>query len=325
MTAIDKTITLTINGSTQQVRLCADRAELPPMLIVQAGPGFPLLHEVPKFQRRLHLERDFLVMYWDQRGCGNASRRDASSVSLQQQVEDVRTVLQWLHHETKQRVIVFGISLGATFTLQAAEHEPTRVRAVLAISPDSDTARSDAAVHAFLQEHGARDGSGRLKGRLEKLGAPPYTEAGPLQQRARLLTDLGAIEQGRTFNALLRETLLGMIRTYGPVGTVKALRNMNLIQGRLLPPLASLNLLANPPRVAIPVHYVFGEQDALTPAAIVQQLPAAIAAPESTAILVPHAGHMVHFDQPEVVRAIAVRAGMTAGRTAGTASNPARP
>jgi pimeloyl-ACP methyl ester carboxylesterase len=74
MTAIDKTITLTINGSTQQVRMCADRAELPPMLIVQAGPGFPLLHEVPKFQRRLHLERDFLVMYWDQRGCGNASR-----------------------------------------------------------------------------------------------------------------------------------------------------------------------------------------------------------------------------------------------------------
>ena len=308
MTAIDKTITLAINGSTQRVRLCGQRPDLPPMLIVQAGPGFPLLHEVSKFQRRLHLESDFLVAYWDQRGCGSASRRDASSVSLQQQVEDVRTVLQWLHHETKQRVIVFGISLGAAFTLQAVEHEPARVEAVVAISPDSDTARSDAAVHAFLHEHGARDGSGRLKGKLEKLGAPPYTEAGPLQQRARLLTDLGAIEQGRTFNALLRETLFGMVRTYGPIGTAKALRNMNLIQNRLLPPLVSLDLFAHPPRVAVPIHYVFGEQDALNPVAIVQQLPAAIAAPESTAMLVPRAGHMVHFDQPEVVRAVAVNA-----------------
>jgi pimeloyl-ACP methyl ester carboxylesterase len=321
---IDKTVMLTINGSTQHVRLCAERSDLPPLLIVQAGPGFPSLHEVSKFQRLLHLESDFLVTYWDQRGCGNASRRDASSVSLQQQVEDVRTVLQWVHDETKQRVIVCAISLGATFTLRAVEHEPTRVRAVVAISPDSDTARSDAAVHAFLHEHGARDGSGRLKGKLEKLGAPPYTEAGPLQQRARLLTDLGAIEQGRTFNSLLRETLFGMVRTYGPIGTAKALRNMNLIQNRLLPPLVSLNLFTNPPRVAVPIHYIFGEQDALNPVAIVQRLPATIAAPGSTAILVPQAGHMVHFDQPEVVRAIAVGAAMSSDRTARTASTPAR-
>ena len=308
MTTIDKTITLAINGSTQQVRLCAERSGLPPLVIVQAGPGFPLLHEVSKFQRLLHLESDFLVAYWDQRGCGNASRRDASSVSLQQQVEDVRTVLQWLHHETTQRVLVFAISLGGAYALQAVEHEPARVKAVVTISPDSDTARSDAAVHAFLQEHGARDGNGRLQGRLEKLGPPPYTEAGSLQRRARLLTDLGAIERGRTFNALLRETLFGMVRTYGPIGTARALRNMNLIQNRLLPPLVSLSLFANPPRVAVPIHYVFGEQDALNPAAIVEQLPAAIAAPGSTSVLVPQAGHMVHFDQPEVVRAIAVRA-----------------
>jgi pimeloyl-ACP methyl ester carboxylesterase len=308
MTAIDKTIPLAVNGSTQQVRLCAERSDLPPLLIVQAGPGFPLLHEVSKFQRLLHLERDFLVAYWDQRGCGGASRRDAGSVSLQQQVEDVRTVLQWLHQETKQRVIVFAISLGGAHALQAVAHEAARVKAVVAISPDSDTARSDAAVHAFLQDHAARDGSGRIKQKLDQLGAPPYTEAGPLQQRARLLTDLGTIERGRTFNALLRETLVGMVRAYGPIGTVRALRNMNLIQNRLLPPLVSLDLFAHPPRVAVPVHYVFGEQDALNPVAIVQQLPIAIAAPGSTVMRVPQAGHMVHFDQPEVVRAIAVAA-----------------
>lgn len=308
MTTIDKTITLAINDSTQQVRLCAARPDLPPLLIVQAGPGLPLLHEVSKFQRLLHLESDFQVAYWDQRGCGNASRRDASSVSLQQQVEDVRTVLQWLYKETQERIIVFAISLGGAYTLQAVEHEAARVKALVAISPDSDTARSDAAVHAFLQEHGAHDGSGRLKGKLAKLGAPPYTEAGPFQQRARLLTDLGAIEHRRTFNALLRETLFGMVRTYGPIGTARALRNMNLIQNRLLPPLVSLNLFANPPRVAVPIHYVFGERDALNPAAIVEQLPATIAAPGSTAVLVPQAGHMVHFDQPDLVRAIALRA-----------------
>jgi hypothetical protein len=48
--AIDKTVTLDINGSTQRIRLCAERAGLPPFLIVQAGPGWPVLNEVAKFR-----------------------------------------------------------------------------------------------------------------------------------------------------------------------------------------------------------------------------------------------------------------------------------
>jgi len=306
---IDKTVKLEINGSTQQIRLCAERAGLPPILIVQAGPGLPLLHEVAKFQKHLQLESDFLVSYWEQRGCGMASQQDARSVSLKQQVDDLRTVLQWLKNETKQTVIVFGISLGATIVLRAVEHEPDKAKSVVAISPDANTASSDASVYSFLQERSTLAGSGRLSARLKKLGEPPYTDSAAFQLRARLLTDLGGIERGKKFSALLRETLFAMIRTYGLVGTVKALRNMNLIQRQLLPQLVALDLFANPPRLAMPVHYIFGEQDPLTPAAIVKQLPVAIAAPENTVALVPDAGHMVHFDQPEVVRSIAVRAG----------------
>jgi hypothetical protein len=79
---IDRTVKLEINRSTQQIRMCAERTGLTPILIVQASPCLPLLHEVAKFQRQLHLESDFLVGYWDQRGCGSASQKDAKSASL---------------------------------------------------------------------------------------------------------------------------------------------------------------------------------------------------------------------------------------------------
>jgi pimeloyl-ACP methyl ester carboxylesterase len=287
--AIDKTVKLEINGSTQRVRMCAERTGLPPILIVQAGPGFPLLHEVAKFQRRLHLEDEFLVSYWEQRGCGVASRQAAESVSLQQQADDLRSVLYWLQNETKQPVVVLGISLGATIALQAVAREPDNARSLIAVSPDAHTTSSDASVHSFLQEQSVLATGGRISRRLKKLGEPPYTDPSTFQLRARLLADLGAIERGKKFSGVLRETLLGMIATYGLVGTAKAMRNMNLIQRTLLPQLVSLDLLANPPRLAIPVHYIFGEQAPLVPAAIVKQLPAAIAAPESTVTLVPDA------------------------------------
>jgi len=304
--SVDTTVTLDIHGSAQRVRMCAERAGLPPLLIVQAGPGLPLLNEVSKFQRRLNLENDFLVSYWEQRGCGAASKRDADSVSLPQQVDDLRSVLQWLHAKTHQTVVLFAISLGGTIALQAVEDSLDHAKAIIAISPDSHTGRSDASVDTFLQLQSLRAGAGRLSGRVMKLGKPPYVDAGTFQRRFRLLADLGTIERGKTFSGLLRETLISLVGAYGVVGAARALRNLNLVQRTLLPEVAALNLFAHPPRVRIPVHYVFGKHDALTPPSVVTQLPATVAAPGSTVLLVPDAGHMVHFDRPEVVRSIAV-------------------
>ncbi len=305
---IDQTVKLEINGSIQQIRMCAERDGLPPILIVQAGPGFPLLHEAAKFRQRLNLEKDFLVCYWDQRGCGIASQQDAESVSMQQQVDDLHTVLRWLKNETKQTVIVFGISLGATIALQAAAYERDNVKAVIAISPDAHTASSDASAASFFKAQSAIAESRRLSKKLMKLGEPPYADSAAFQLRASILADLGVIERGKRFSALLRETMFGLIGTYGLLGAVKAMRNMNLIQRKLLPQLVSLNLLSNPPHLAVPVHFIFGEQDPLIPAEIVKQLPSAIASPKTTVMRVPDAGHMVHFDQPEVVRSIVVKA-----------------
>jgi pimeloyl-ACP methyl ester carboxylesterase len=302
--AIDETIALEINGSHQRVRQCAGRIGLPPVVVVQQGPGFPVLHEVAKFQRRLDLERDYLVVYWEQRGCGNASAQDARSVSLAGQVEDLLAIVKWVADRTQQRVLVFGVSFGATISLLAVARDGARVRAVIANSPDLQTRGGDAAVDRFLREHVRRAGTPRLERTLTKLGPPPYLEPRAFQRRAVLLADFGSIERGRTFNGLLRETLVAMLRTYGVLGTIRAMRNMNIVQRKLLIEVESLDLFAHPPQISVPVHFVFGEQDALTAAFMSAGLPAAIGGPGTTAVRVPDAGHLVHFDRPDIVRAI---------------------
>lgn len=303
---IDQAFELEINGSTQQIRMCAEQSGLPPILIVQAGPGLPLLHEVKKFQKHLNLEKEFMVFYWDQRGCGIASHQDAKSVSLLQQVEDLRAILLWLKNNTRQAVTLLGISLGATIALQAAEYENDKVKAVVAISPDLHTANSDASVYNFIRAKISLSSSRQFHAKLHKLGDPPYIDSAKFQLRASILADLGVIEYGKRFSGLLQETLLSLILTYGFFGTVRALRNMNLIQRRLLPQLVSLNLLAKPPTLAVPAYIVFGGQDPFIPAEIIDQLPPAITRPKTTLMHVPDAGHMVHFDQPCVIRSIVI-------------------
>jgi pimeloyl-ACP methyl ester carboxylesterase len=306
--AIDETLSLDINGSQQRIRLSATQTGLPPLLIVQHGPGFPLLHEVKKFRQRLDLERDYLVVYWEQRGCGNVPADEAQRVSLAQQVEDLLAVVAWVADRTRQRVLLFGVSVGATIALLAAARDGERVKAVIANSPDLQTRVGDTAVDAFLQEHVRWAGTPRLRRALAKLGSPPYLDPRTFRRRAILLTDFGTIERGKTFNASLRETLVAMVRSYGVIGTMRALRNMTIIQRRMLADMAPLDLLSRPPQIAAAVHFVFGEQDALTAAFMSDELPGRIGGPGTTAVRVPDAGHLVHFDRPDVVRAVTEQA-----------------
>ena len=305
--AVDETIALEINGSRQRIRLCAARTGLPPLLIVQHGPGVPLLHEVGKFRQRLDLERDFLVVYWEQRGCGNVPADEARRVSLAQQVEDLQAVVTWVAGRTQQRVLLFGVSVGATITLLAAARAGEHVKAVIANSPDLQTRDGDAAVDAFLRERVRRTGAGRLRRALARLGSPPYLDPRSFRRRAALLANFDTIERGKTFAALLRETLVAMLRSYGVIGTLRTLRNMNIVQRSMLVDMAPLDLLANPPRIGAPVHFVFGDQDALTAGFMSDDLPGRMGGPGTTAVRVARAGHLVHFDRPDVVRSIAER------------------
>ena len=227
---------------------------------------------------------------------------------MQQQVDDLRTVVRWFSEQTNQRVILLGISMGGTFALRAAEHETEHVKAIVAVSPDSHTATGDAAADAFIRTHGVENARRGTRQRALTLPKPPYTDIYGFQQRARLLADLGAIEHGRTFTGLAREMLLSVLRTYGPAGALRTLRNMSRIQRALMPPINALDLFASPPRVAVPVHYVFGANDALNPPTLINRLPAAIAAPATTVTVVPDGGHFVHFDHPQAVRSIVANA-----------------
>ena len=189
--------------------------------------------------------------------------------------------------------------------LEAVGADHDRVKTIIAVSPDSNTNESDAAADSFLRNQAHNAANRRFERRIAKLARPPYLDPATFQERTRLLVDLGTIKSGKTFRTLLWETLVGMVRAYGAVGAAKALRNMNLVQRRLLPQIVSLDLFTNPPRVTVPVHYVFGARDAVTPPSVPDRLPAAIGAPSGTIVRLADAGHMAHFDRPDVVRSIA--------------------
>jgi len=79
---------------------------------------------------------------------------------------------------------------------------------------------------------------------------------------------------------------------------------MNATQNRLLPKLGSLNVTGELLRLRVPVHFIIGDRDPLVPASIGQQLGELSKISRIAVTFAPFAGHMVHFDRPEIVRSI---------------------
>jgi hypothetical protein len=61
----------------QWIRIRGANASNPVLLLIQQGPGLPMINEVRRFEHLLGLEQDFTVIYWDQRGCGRSLRGSA--------------------------------------------------------------------------------------------------------------------------------------------------------------------------------------------------------------------------------------------------------
>jgi pimeloyl-ACP methyl ester carboxylesterase len=102
-------------------------------------------------------------------------------------------MLRTIHAAEQRPVTVLGISLGATYTLLAAEREPDAVGPIVAFSVDTDARESDAAVAQFLNAQAALRADRRLSARVARLGSPPYTQTASFHLRARLIADLGGV------------------------------------------------------------------------------------------------------------------------------------
>lgn len=300
------------------LRLISEGAGLPPLIVVQGGPGLSLYHEIPRYRRVLGLERGFSVAYWEQPGSGPKRPSGPGHLSMGSLLEELRSIIRSQGERAERQVTLLGVSLGASLALRAAELEGPMVSSVIAVSPDIDVAAGDAHAQAALLRRAAIKGDERLLRRITHLGPPPYSEPGRFGERLRLVADIGGIEAGKGYAAILAGTAMRLLSAYGPLGAAAAMRNMAETQAAILPELSTLNLLEDWPKVEAPVEWFFGDRDPLIAPATIDELRRRMKASDRLTIF-KGAGHFAHFDRPDGIADAAFR---TSGGMGPRASPP---
>jgi pimeloyl-ACP methyl ester carboxylesterase len=292
------------------------------LLLMQQGPGLPIINEAPRFERLLGLESAFTVVYWDQRGTGLSSRplgrnQDRFDISVTLMVDDTVRMLELLRDRFGGKTLVAGFSFGATFAAYAAARRPELVAALVATGMDIDVPMAEDNAYSFALDTARQRGRRRAIRQLEAIGPPPHTTMRQFTTRARWLASFGGLTTSGNLNGELRELIVSLARSpdYSAAAVIRTLRGFMASQAALLPQLATTDLVRAIPRLDVPLIMAQGRLDQVAPGKAAQRFHDSVTAPSKQLVWFEASAHTPHLEEPAKFRDLlmTVRATQLAG------------
>jgi pimeloyl-ACP methyl ester carboxylesterase len=303
-TPISQLEKMNINGSIQWVLVKGKDINAPLLIHVQAGPGLPVISEASEMERLLQLENHFLVAYWDQRGCGLSHDKTipTESFNLEQMTDDIIACTKYLLDKYHQRkAVLIGYSMGATTSLMAAAKDGSRFSAIFAAGTDIDIPYANQYALEYARKKASVRNNKKMLQKISELEREPIVESKRFQQRAEILTNLGGIKNGSSYNGLLLASVKNILfsKYYGVGGLIKTMKGMTACTDALIPEFNNLNLFEKVPGVSVPVHFIQGALDAVAPPDKGREYFEQIIAAKKSFTLFEKSAHLPQYEEPE--------------------------
>jgi pimeloyl-ACP methyl ester carboxylesterase len=306
---IDTLERVQLGGITQWIRIRGADATNPVLLLMQQGPGLPIINDARRLERLLGLEKAFTVIYWDQRGTGLSSpslRKNLNrfEISVTRMVDDTVTLLELLRDRFGGKTFVAGFSFGATFAAYAAVQRPELVAALVAAGMDIDVPAAENNAYAFAVDGARQRGKRRAIRQLEAIGPPPHTTIKQLTTRARWVANFGGVATNANFSSMLRELVLSLVRSpdYSVADVIRTLRGIGVSAAALLPQLATTDLVRTMPRLEVPFVMAQGRLDQVAPGEAAQRFHDSLTAPSKQLVWFESSAHTPHLEEPAKFR-----------------------
>lgn len=246
-------------GLDQWVMIRGESAANPLLIWLHGGPGFPEMSLFRCFNAPL--ERDFTVVYWEQRGTDKSFDRriPKSSMTVEQFLTDLDELVDAMRKRFgKDRVTIYGHSWGSALGVLYAARFPSKVSAYAGTGQIGDWPASELICYDFTLAEARRRGNRKALQELRAIGAPPHTGRGVVVQRKWLTRFVGMV-RGMTMWRLSRIILAG------PESSVFDLPN--ILRGTLFSTytmwaeVSALNLMKAAPVLQMPVFFFVGRHD----------------------------------------------------------------
>ena len=163
-----------LGGVGQWVQIRGEDRTKPILLFLHSGPGFP---EMPFSHMNAALEKEFVVVQWDQRGAGKSYSASIpeNSMTIEQFVSDTHELAQsLLKRFGRPKLYLVAHSWGSIVGALTVAKYPELFHAYVGISQAVNAPESERMMYRFGLETAASQGNEKAVADLRRIGEPPY-------------------------------------------------------------------------------------------------------------------------------------------------------
>ena len=299
-----------LNGVEQWLLIRGEDVSKPVLLFLHGGPGSA---EIPLYRFNPGLEKDFVLVMWDQRGSGKSYSRKIpeETMTIEQFIDDTHELTKILKQRFgRDKIYLAGHSWGSGLGMHTINLYPEDYYAFVGIGQIVNLKENERVSWQFCYDEAKKRGDKKAIKQLEKVGPPvdgvyegDFIKNGKFVMKGlgterKWLTKYEGWWYGETGYGMVVKTLL-TTKEYTLGESIRYMKASKFSLTLMWPELVNVDLARDIPEVKIPVYFCVGRHDYNTPGEVSYPYYEMLAAPKKDFIWFERSAHSPCFEEPE--------------------------
>ena len=296
-----------LGGVDQWLIIRGQDVTKPVLLFLSGGPGASEAGRVLRFNGEL--EKHFVVVIWEQRGCAKSypSLNPKSALTIEQYTEDIIELADLLRVRfEEEKIYLVGHSWGTIIGVRAAQTRPDLFHAYVGTAQMVDVLETDQMIYNLVMDHSLQSGDTAFVQTLENQGQPPYLGKSPIQPYATLFArEYALFETPNMRSEEFRrdgDAILLMLKQpeYGWLDRVYYLLGMMNTFNVVYPQLQEMDFRQDAALLELPVYIFLGRHDMNNPSEIPEEYFNRLEAPSKQLVFFENSGHGMIWEEADL-------------------------
>ncbi|MCM0650192.1 alpha/beta hydrolase [Clostridium swellfunianum] len=267
------------------------------ILFLHGGPGLPMMPFHQHFQR--DIEDKYLVVHWDQRGAGKSYSEDipADSMNLSQLLSDAQELVHLLKKKYKKdKIYLAGHSWGTILGINLVHNHPEDFYGFISIGQVVDFSQALNISHAFALGKAKQQGCEEAVNELIGIGEPPFNVDDT--KLSIILKNVGRFG-GRMHNEISFPSIAKKCEEYTEEDIENIPKGLAFSDIHLWKEVINSRMMDNYLEFEIPIYFLCGKYDYITPTVLVEEYCKKINAPVKKVIVLENSAHFPYIEEPK--------------------------
>ncbi|MGM0509440.1 MAG: alpha/beta hydrolase [Fusobacteriota bacterium] len=288
---------MSIGNIKQWILIRGKNIENPIIIFLHGGPGTSFTPFISDFQKEL--EKEFIVVNWDQRGAGKTFSKKTleKNMKISQFVQDTYDLIIKLKKRFKKnKVYLVGHSWGSVIGLEFINEYPDLIKSYIGVGQVINFRKENEISYKYTLSKAKKIRNKKAIKSLQKIGPPPYLNYKDEKVQRKWLEKFEGKEKGKSFLGLIIKGILTHPR-YTLIDAIKYIRGLYFSQDIMEKELSNVKFDETIKKVEVPIYFFEGKYDYLTPSCLVKRFFKNLEAPTKKFIWFEKSAHFPLFTE----------------------------